>query len=161
VVYVAADMKGPGHVKHTGRGDLIVGDLKGSRQSEVNNLAAVFHRAQIPCDVSDDIEADLWTKLSLNCAHNAVSALLRAKYGGIVKHAHAREVLRLAVEETAAVAQAAHIRVAAANLVEAAFRLADAMPEATSSTAQDLRRGKRTEIDALNGFVVRRGAELG
>jgi 2-dehydropantoate 2-reductase len=70
-------------------------------------------------------------------------------------------VLQLAVEETAAVARAAGIWLPQAKLVEAAFRLGEAMSEASSSTAQDIQRRKRTEIDSLNGYVARRGAELG
>jgi 2-dehydropantoate 2-reductase len=70
-------------------------------------------------------------------------------------------ILRSAVEETAAVARAAGVHIPADDLVDAAYRLGEAMPEATSSTAQDLARGKCTEIDSLNGYVARRGAELG
>jgi 2-dehydropantoate 2-reductase len=161
VVYVAAAMTGPGRVKHTGRGDLILGDPKRSRQQELERLAAWFARAGIPCAVSDNVEAELWTKMSMNCAYNAVSALGRAKYGRIAQHPQAREVLRLAVAETVAVARAAGVQLSEAKLVEAAFRLGEAMSEATSSTAQDIHRGKRTEIDSLNGYVARRGAELG
>jgi 2-dehydropantoate 2-reductase len=161
VVYVAAAMTGPGRVKHTGRGDLILGDPWGGRRGEVEHLAGLFSRAGVPCVVSDSIEAELWTKMSMNCAYNAVSALGRAKYGRVAQHPHAREVLRLAVEEAAAVARAAGIHLPEAELVEAAFRLGEAMSEARSSTAQDIDRGKRTEIDALNGYVARRGAELG
>jgi 2-dehydropantoate 2-reductase len=97
----------------------------------------------------------------MNCAYNAVSALGRAKYGRMAQYAPAREVLRLVVEETAAVARACGVRFPDIDLALAAFRLGEAMSEATSSTAQDIARGKRTEIDSLNGFVARRGAELG
>jgi 2-dehydropantoate 2-reductase len=99
--------------------------------------------------------------MAMNCAFNAVSALGRAKYGRIVGDARAREVLRRAVEETAAVARACGVRLPDDDLVGAAYRLGEAMSGATSSTAQDIARGRRTEIDALNGHVARRGAELG
>jgi 2-dehydropantoate 2-reductase len=161
VVYVAAAMIGPGRVRHTGRGDLIVGDLRGARRGELERLAALFGRAGVPCVVSDDVAADLWAKMAMNCAYNAVSALGRAKYGRMAQDPRVREVLRLAVEETAAVARACGVRLAQGELIEAAFRLGEAMRGATSSTAQDLARGKRTEIDSLNGYVARRGAELG
>jgi 2-dehydropantoate 2-reductase len=161
VVYVAAAMTGPGRVKHTGRGDLIVGDPEGGRREGLERLAALFVAAGVPCVVSEDIEVELWTKMSMNCAYNAVSALGRAKYGRIAQHPDAREVLRMALEETAAVARAAGVRLQDAGLVEAAFRLGEAMSEATSSTAQDIDRGRRTEVDSLNGYVARRGAELG
>jgi 2-dehydropantoate 2-reductase len=161
VVYVAAAMTGPGRVKHTGRGDLIIGDPRGDLRGEIDRLAAMFTGAGIPCAISDNIEAELWTKMAMNCAYNAVSALGRSKYGRIAQHPQVREVLRGAVEETMAVAHASGVRFPDVNLVEAAYRLGEAMREATSSTAQDLARGKHTEIDSLNGYVARRGAELG
>jgi 2-dehydropantoate 2-reductase len=161
VVYVAAAMAGPGHVKHTGRGDLVIGDPSGGRRGELEKLASLFVRAGAPCVISDNIEAELWTKMTINCACNAVSALGRANYGRIVQHPSAREVLRLGVEETVAVAQASGVRIAQAALVEMTLHLAQVMAAATSSTAQDILRGKRTEIDSLNGYVARRGAELG
>jgi 2-dehydropantoate 2-reductase len=161
VVYVAAAMTGPGSVRHTGRGDLVVGDPAGRRPGDLDRVAALFGRAGVPCSVSDNIGAELWTKMSLNCAYNAVSALARAKYGRVAQHPQVREVLRRAVEETAAVARASGIPLPEAKLVEAAFRLGEAMSEATSSTAQDISRGKRTEVDSLNGYVARRGGELG
>jgi 2-dehydropantoate 2-reductase len=161
VVYVAAAMVELGHVKHTGRGDLVLGDPRGARRRDLERLALFFVRAGVPCVVSDNIEAELWTKMAMNCAFNAASALGRAKYGRLAQDSGARHVLRQAVEETCAVARAAGVRLADADLVEAAFRLGEAMSGATSSTAQDIARGKGTEIDSLNGYVARRGAELG
>jgi 2-dehydropantoate 2-reductase len=161
VVYVAAAMTGPGRVRHTGRGDLIVGDPRPGRRGAVDRVAGLFARAGVPCAVSDNIEAELWAKMAMNCAYNAASALGRAKYGPMVRDPRAQEVLRLAVEETVTVGRACGVQLPDASLVEAAFRLGEAMSEATSSTAQDLARGKRTEIDSLNGYVARRGAELG
>jgi 2-dehydropantoate 2-reductase len=161
VVYVAAAMTGPGRVRHSGRGDLIVGNPRGGPRREAERLAALFTRAGVPCVVSDNIEADLWAKMIMNCAFNAVSALARARYGRVAHNPWTRELLRRVVEEATAVARACGVRFGDVDLVEAAFRLAEAMSEATSSTAQDIARGKRTEIDSLNGYVVRRGAELG
>src|SRR5262249_21740565 len=143
VVYVAAAMTGPGRVRHTGRGDLVVGDPRGTRRRELENLAALFARGGVPCAVSDNIEAELWTTVGMSWPYNAVSALGRAKYGRIAQDPRAREVLRRAVEETAAVARASGVRLPEADLVDAAFRLGEAMREATSSTAQDVARGKR------------------
>jgi 2-dehydropantoate 2-reductase len=66
-----------------------------------------------------------------------------------------------AVEEAMAVARAAGVRLPEVNMVETTLEISKSMANATSSTAQDLARGKRTEIDSLNGYLVRRGAELG
>lgn len=160
VVYVAAEMGGPGHVKHNGRGDLVIGDpARNSRKPE--DLASIFVQAGIPCRISQNIEADLWVKLIMNCAFNAISALARSRYGLIVDNPGTRELMRLATEEVLAVGRAAGVRFPEEDQVEAVYRLGHAMANAISSTGQDIARGKRTEIDSLNGYVARRGAELG
>ena len=166
VVYVAAEMTAPGCVKHTGRGNLIIGDLVRSHQSDharrqtLERVAALFARAGVPCRVSDNIEAELWTKLIMNCAYNAISALTRARYGRLVADPWTHDLMRQIVEEVLAVARASGVRMPDNDLVGAAWNLAGTMPAAISSTAQDITRGKRTEIDALNGYVTRRGAGL-
>ena len=161
VVYVAASVPEPGRVKHVGRGDLVVGP----ESDRTKRVAALFTRAQVPCRISENIEGELWTKLIWNCALNAVSALGRAKYGQIASSSDAWKVVETAVYEVLAVAKAAGVhppgledpKVALAG----ALKIATQMAEALSSTGQDLNRGKRTEIDSLNGYISRRGAELG
>jgi 2-dehydropantoate 2-reductase len=161
VVYVAASVPEPGRVKHVGRGDLVTGP----RNTRTENFAALFEKAGVPCRISDNIEGELWIKLIWNCALNAVSALGRAKYGQIVASPDAWKVVETAVYEVLAVAHAAHIQPPGLEDPKAAlagaFKIATQMAEALSSTAQDLQRGKLTEIDSLNGYISRRGAELG
>lgn len=166
VVYVAVEMIASGHVKHSARGDLILGlvadgnDVRLSRD-RIAAVASVFGRAGVPCKVSENIEGELWTKLVMNCAYNAISALGRARYGAIVQTPAAREVMRRVVEETMAVAAAAGVRLPSSGMFEDVLALGEAMSRAMSSTAQDISLGKPTEIDSLNGYVARRGAELG
>jgi len=161
VVYVAASVPEPGRVKHVGRGDLVVGP----ENRRTKKIAALFSRAQVPCRISENIEGELWTKLIWNCALNAVSALGRAKYGQIASSADAWKVVETAVYEVLAVAKAAGIHPPGLEDPKAALagalKIATQMAEALSSTGQDLNRGKRTEIDSLNGYISRRGAELG
>jgi 2-dehydropantoate 2-reductase len=167
VVYVAVEMTGPGAIRHTGRGDLIVGNPSGGCEDPLwrdrcLTISDLFTRAGVPCRVSSDIVADLWTKLVMNCAYNAISALSRTRYGPLVKEPLARELMRRLVDEILCVARARRIRMPnESDLVEAVWRLGDGMPGAISSTAQDIAAGRRTEIDSLNGYVARLGAELG
>jgi 2-dehydropantoate 2-reductase len=165
VVYVSAEMSGPGAVKHNGRGDLVIGDLPGRgggpRQSTLELIAQTFERAGIPCRVSDNVQAELWTKLLINCAYNAISALGRARYARIGQSPWTRELMVQTIEETLAVAQADGVQFPDRDYVELGLSIAQSMAGALSSTAQDIARGKRTEIDSLNGYVARRGAELG
>lgn len=166
-VYVVAEMTAPGCVRHKARGDLLIGDLtsrpdqRDERKQNLERLAALFERAGVPCRVSENIGGDLWTKLIMNCAYNAISALTHARYGEVAANELTRDVMRQVIEEGVAVAQAAGVRLPSLDFVEAGFNLANSMRTALSSTAHDLARGKRTEIDSLNGYVVRRGAQLG
>lgn len=164
VVYIAAEMVGLGRVKHSGRGDLIVGDQSPGSDATASDLAKIattFIRAGVPCRVSQNITVELWEKLIMNCAYNALSALVRAKYGRIARDPGTIEVMKRVVDEAVAVGNAAGIKLSADKMFAAVLKLgSEAMPEAISSTAQDIARGKPTEIDSLNGFLVRRGAEL-
>jgi 2-dehydropantoate 2-reductase len=163
VVYIAASMSAPGCVKHLGRGDLILGWLRGwpQRRHEIERVMAWFARAEVPCKMSESFEGDLWAKFIANCAGNAVTTLGRANYGRAARNEWVREVMRTVGEEAMAVARAAGVALPDGDLASTALKVAEALGEATSSTAQDIARGKRTEMDSLNGYLVRRGRELG
>jgi 2-dehydropantoate 2-reductase len=159
-------MPAPARVKHAGRGDLVIGHPgRGAppqgRHEELARLAHCFAWAGVPCRVADNIEGELWTKLILNCAGNAVTALARTSYAQAGQNELARQVMTATANEAIAVARAAGVALPPLDLVAQAFELARNLGAATSSTAQDIQRGKRTEIDSLNGFIARRGAELG
>ncbi|CAN7300080.1 ketopantoate reductase family protein [Acidovorax sp. LjRoot118] len=155
VVYVATAMAGPGHVQHHGRGELVIAP---SPRSEA--VAAQFAAAGIPTQISDNVRGALWAKLVLNCAYNALSALAQQPYGPLVQVPGVTDVIADTVAECLAVAQADGVTIP--GDIQAAVRgIAATMPGQYSSTAQDLARGKPSEIDHLNGYVVRRGAALG
>ena len=161
-VYVAAEITAPGRVTHTGRGDLIVGHRAAwPRQPDLEPLASLFESAEIPCKISPSIETELWTKMAMNCAYNAVSALTRARYGRMIQLAPVRTTMERAIAETVAVARAEGVSLSESAMIQAAYQLGEKMSGATSSTAQDIARGRPTEIDSLNGYVARRGAALG
>jgi 2-dehydropantoate 2-reductase len=162
VVYVAAAMPAPGHLKHGGRGDLVMGaGGDASLVPAVERVAQMFTRAGVPCRITDNLDGDLWVKLVWNCAGNAVSALGRASYGLAGSLEPVRGVMAAAAQEVSAVARAAGVRMPDVDLVAMGLKLAASLGPATSSTAQDIERGRPTEIDSLNGFIARRGAELG
>ena len=157
VVYVAAGMAGPGHVRHHGRGELVIAPSPASAE-----LARVFAAADIPVEISDNVAGALWAKLVLNCVYNPLSAITQLPYGEIVD-SPGLDVPRMMddiVRECMAVARASGI-VLPEGTAEAVLPLARSMPTQVSSTAQDLARGHRSEIDHLNGYVVRRGETLG
>src|SRR5438128_1806145 len=154
VVYVAVEMAGPGHVRHHGRRELLIG-----RSAASERIAAAFVAAGVPVEVSDHVIGALWAKLVVNCAYNALSAITQLPYGRLVKGEGVPAIMQDVVDECLAVARAAGVDVPG-DLLKAVPQIAQTMPGQFSSTAQDLARGKPTEIDHLNGYVVRRGEAL-
>jgi 2-dehydropantoate 2-reductase len=154
VVYVAVEMTGPGHLKHHGRGELVVGPSVMSTE-----ILEDFVNAGVPVHVSDNVAGELWAKLILNCAYNAISAITKLPYGLLFENEGARDLMRLVVHECLAVAQRESIIVPGDTWQEVE-RIAATMSAQFSSTAQDLMRGRRSEIDHLNGYIVRRGKSL-
>ena len=169
VVYIAAALPEPGHVKHLGRGELAIGELTsgaGSSSSSIRSprtekIATLFSSAGVPCRISDYIEADIWAKLVMNCGGNAVTAIAQCSYAEAAKNPASRELMSRLIEETVAVARAAGIVLPKADFMEEGIKSLATFGTATSSTAHDLARGKRTEIESLNGYVARLGQELG
>ena len=167
VVYVATAMPEPGVVTHHGRGDLVIGPLNAEAAQDARQhqlLEAVvdlFATAEVPVRISPDVIGELWSKLMVNCAYNAISGLSQLPYGQMAALPSIVDVQRAVVREVVAVAQADGQDLPLAAALEAMEHIARAMPAQLSSTAQDMARGKLTEIDHLNGFVARRGAELG
>lgn len=163
VVYVAAEMAGPGHVKHNGRGELVIGPtaVHGTPGTlEAADLLALLGDAGVPAETGDNVAGVLWAKLVLNCAYNALSALTNLPYGPLVAREGIARVMDDLVAECLAVAAADGVRIPG-EVPASVRRIAQTMPAQFSSTAQDLRRGRRSEIDHLNGYVVRRGEATG
>jgi 2-dehydropantoate 2-reductase len=116
--------------------------------------------AGVPTDISGNVRGALWAKLVLNCAYNALSAITQLPYGRLVKGEGIIAVMRDIVDECVAVANADGVTLP--GDVDAAVRkIAETMAGQYASTAQDLARGRRSEIDHLNGLIVRRGEALG
>lgn len=155
VVYVATEMAGPGHVRHHGRGDLVVAPGVISAA-----MADLFVKAGVPIALSDNVIGALWAKLILNCAYNALSAISQIPYGRLFHGTGVEAVMRDVVDECLAVARAEGVSVAG-DVWQNICDIAVSMPAQLSSTAQDVARGKPSEIDHLNGYIMRRGEALG
>ncbi len=191
VVYVASEMAGPGHVRHLGRGELVIpsdigasstdvagqeDDIGASAAAALNaflapvplddpglssaDIVALFARAGVPVEQSDNVLGALWGKLLLNCGYNAISAITDLPYGRMAAMPDIARSVRDAVAECLAVAAAMQVAIPG-DPWAAVDRIAASMPGQVSSTCQDLRRGKPTEIDHLNGYVAREGERLG
>jgi 2-dehydropantoate 2-reductase len=153
-VYVGVEMAAPGHVLHHGRGEILMGPAA----SEA--LARSLNDARIPTQITARVTDALWTKLTINCVYNALSALTQLPYGELLCKPGMREVMHDVFEECRQVASASKVTMPS-SLWDDVLALAISMAAQRSSTAQDVARGRRSEIDFINGYIMRQGAALG
>ncbi len=179
VAYIAAALAAPGVVQHSGGCALVLGLVASDGAAPVaarappwlpvpvpvpvplSAWAAMFAQAGFDVRLTDAPLSALWDKLIVNCACNAISGLAPASYGAMAALPAIRELQAAIVREAVAVAQAEGVPVQLDAALAAVERVGQAMPLQRSSTAQDLARGRPTEMAQLNGHVAQRGAALG
>ncbi|MBI3093489.1 MAG: 2-dehydropantoate 2-reductase [Rhodocyclales bacterium] len=155
VVYVATEMAGPGHLRHHGRGELVIGPFAGS-----DVVVAEFALAGVPVQVADNVSGQLWAKLIINCVYNGLSAITQLPYGEIAPGEGIAGVMEDIVAECLAVAAADGVDVPG-DIRAAVAGIPRSMATQKSSTAHDVARGRKSEIDHINGYVLKRGAAHG
>jgi len=165
VVYVATEMPAPGYIKHHGRGDLVIGTMPLSRLQDphhtLQQLVELFATAQVPVQISPDVMSELWFKLLINCVFNAISGLSQMPYAKLAELDSVRVLQHAVVHEVIAVAKADGVQLSEQTALQSVAKIPITMAHQKSSTAQDMARRKPSEIDHLNGFIVRRGQALG
>jgi 2-dehydropantoate 2-reductase len=148
-----ARLREPGTVAFTGRGEVVLGDRNGGRSAVADEVGAAFRAAGVETTVAMDMPTRLWEKLAVNAGINAVTALARVENGALAD-SPADAVAADAARETATVAREQGIELSdgrAVSLVETV--VADTAAN-HSSMYQDVSDGRKTEIDAINGYVV-------
>ncbi len=152
---------GVGHVRHAGRGDTIIGKADGRLSGALKNVAAVLTKAGFETKISKDIDAVIWSKLIINVGINALTAATRLNNGRLVEYEECRELLRSAVQEAVKIVKRKRIKLAYDDPIQKVESVCKATATNVSSMLQDVLNKKRTEIDFINGAVVRQGKALG
>jgi 2-dehydropantoate 2-reductase len=154
VIYVGVRIPTAGTVEHVSRGEITL-------PVELSALRPVFELAGIPAKTTDNIVGMVWSKLLLNASCNALGMICAVSFGELVATAEMREVIAGAVDEVVRIAEAKGIRIPGENYAAQVMKTCESLGPGLSSMLQDFRGGKRIELDALNGVVVRLGKELG
>ncbi len=157
----------PGRVEITVYADKVMlgSPADGVDYKRIEETAGAFTRAGIPTEATREIDKFIWGKVLYNCCLNALSALLEVAYGELGKHVETREIMASVIGEIFAVARRKGIGLAWTSPPEyQKLLLQRLIPDTYShhaSMLQDMSRGKRTEIDSMNGAITRLGEELG
>ena len=162
VVYNALQLAGPGLVQRTGGdGKIVLGELGGALTERVQRIASAFQQTGVAHQVSTDIDRVLWEKFLFIAGVGGVTALARSGIGPLLASPGGRTLLTTSCEEIAAVALAERVPLPADAADRAVEQAATLPPQWRSSLARDLEDGRRLEVEALSGAVVRRGLKLG
>lgn len=160
VTMQGATLLGPGHILHAGHGlSTVAASVKTRRRIE--DIAALLNQAGIETRLAEDLESLMWGKLVVNSAINALTAIYRVPNGSLVENPETRALMSAAAQETANVAMALGITLPYADPIARAIQVATATATNKSSTLQDVLRGAPTELDRINGAVIREGKRLG
>ncbi len=152
---------GPGEIKHAGYGLTIIGELDGRISERIIKIKDTFNRAGIMTELSDKIKVALWSKVLVNIAINPITALTGLRNGELLDHPEIMKIMRKAVEEAILVAETLNIDLDSDDHIGYVYEVARATYSNRSSMLQDIYKGKRTEIDALNGVIVASARRIG
>ena len=164
VVYVAAGMIDQRTMKHHGRGELLIGDPSNTvppGDQGLLEICKLFEGAKVPCSIAPQIKRDMWLKFLVNCSFNAISGIGQIAYGEMVKSPGIVKLIEEITKEFLAIAELEDVNITMSEALAANASIAGTMATQVSSTAQDLARGKMTEIDFLNGYIVELGKRHG
>ena len=156
VTTTGATLLGPGKVKSGGEGIVTLGV-----HPRLKIIKRTLRDAGFVIKETEDPAAILWSKLVVNAAINPLTALLDIPNGMLLKSEITRKLMKLLAEEAAAVAKAKGISLSYRNPAQVVEEVAASTAENISSTLQDIRRGAPTEIDQINGAIVKEGLKMG
>ena len=160
VTHHGATVLGPGKIRHAGRGKTYLGELDQKVTNRANGIAQIFRKAGIETEVSADIYRLIWGKLLINIGINALAALTGLKNGQLLDHPETMKLMDAMVSEAVEVARRKGIQIEG-NPIEEVIEVTKATAANRCSMGQDLDNRRRTEIDVINGAVVKEAERLG
>jgi 2-dehydropantoate 2-reductase len=155
-----ATLLGPGHIRHAGWGKTVIGELDHRITDRATRIAQMFCEAGIETEVSSNIHNHVWGKLLVNVGINALTALTGFKNGQLLDYPETSRLMEKLVFEAAEVARRKGVRIEE-DPIEKVREAIGATKENRSSMGQDFDHRQKTEIDAINGAVVREAQPLG
>jgi 2-dehydropantoate 2-reductase len=161
VTNLGATLLDTGKVRYAGKGETVIGRLDGSITVDLRDIREVFNKAGFETRISRDIKNFLWSKLVINVGINALCAITRLNNGKLLDYETSHKILKNAVNEAVKVAKRKRIKLSYEDPLTKVEAVCEATCGNVCSMLQDVRNKKRTEIDSINGVIVRYAEELG
>lgn len=150
-----------GKIRHAGRGETIIGTVDGKTPVAMRSIREIFNKVGLECKMSRDIKSLLWSKLIINVGINALSSITRLPNGKLIQYEGTKRILRDAVTEAVRISKRKRIKLIFDDPLAKVEAVCEGTHNNFSSMLQDILRKERTEIDFINGVIVRLGQELG
>ncbi|ALA58879.1 2-dehydropantoate 2-reductase [Nitrospira moscoviensis] len=160
VAFIYSKIAEPGVIDHYKKGAVAIGELMGHESERVLAIRDLFTSAGIPCQLSKDIRRSKWEKMCWNCVFNPITVLVDDRVAKALEHPEMMRVIHQIVDEITAVAAAVKVPLPP-NMPERVVKATQEIRDIHTSMYDDWKTGRRTEIDYLNGYIVRLGRELG
>ncbi|MGQ0667968.1 MAG: 2-dehydropantoate 2-reductase [Nitrospiraceae bacterium] len=160
VAFIYSKIAAPGVIDHYKKGAVAIGELMGHKSRRVLAVAEVFNRAGISCLLAEDIRRSKWEKMCWNCVFNPLTVLVDDKVAKTLDHPEMLRVIHQIVGEVAAVSAALKVPLAA-DMADKVVRWSQEIRDIHTSMYDDWKAGRQTEIDYLNGYIVKKGREFG
>lgn len=151
---------GPGHIKYAGKGETIIGKSSGKVLGPLREIANILNKAGLETKVSRDINGVVWSKLIINVGINAIAVVTRLHNGRLLEYDGTKDTMRAAVQEAVKVAKRKRIKLAYDDPIQKVESVAKATAGNICSMLQDILKKRRTEIDFINGAIVRQAKSL-
>ena len=155
-----ASLLGPGRVRHAGIGATTIGELDGKITARTEKIARVLTQAGIETGVSNNVLGLVWSKLLVNVGINALGVLLKVKNGELIKGKYSLKFQRELVEEALEIAEKKGIKLIHQDMVKEVASICEKTSANINSMLQDVLKKRKTEIDFINGAIVREGEKL-
>lgn len=155
-----ATVLGTGHIRHAGKGETIIGKTNGKVLGPIREIARVLNKAGFETKISKDINSIIWSKLIINVGINALAAITRLNNGRLLEYDGTKEIMRAAVQEAVKVAKRKRIKLVYDDPLQKVEGVAKATCGNICSMLQDILKKRRTEIEFINGAIVRQAKSL-
>lgn len=151
----------PGLIQHTGIGATSIGELSGKKTERLERIVSSFCEAGVDTNVSTNITTDIWKKAIVNASINPLTAFFNCKNGYLLENPCLEPIVEKVCSEATAVSQTEGLNISYEEMIESTKEVIRITSDNYSSMLQSVQRGKKTEIDSINGIIVKQGKHNG
>jgi len=149
----------PGVIKHTGRGKTILGTLDGSQSKRLETIVHLFNEAGIETQASDDIIKEIWAKVIINSCINPLTAFFNCRNGYLLENPLLEKTVEIICKESTCIAQVEGISLSNLDMIQRTKEVIKDTAKNYSSMLQSVQQGKKTEIESINGKLIKIGKQ--